>query len=155
LAGRFEGHVEITGDIKLLNADCAEDFDIPADQELSPGMLVVLNRDGLLELSRKAYDKKVAGIVSGAGNTKPAIIMDKRASRLRKSASISLIGKVYCLADASYSSIEVGDLLTTSDTYGHAMKATDPLRSIGAIIGKALANLESGSRLIPVLVSLQ
>jgi hypothetical protein len=28
VAGYFEGEVHVTGDIKLLNADCAEDFDI-------------------------------------------------------------------------------------------------------------------------------
>jgi hypothetical protein len=31
LAGYFEGDVEVTGDIRLTNADCAEDFDIGLD----------------------------------------------------------------------------------------------------------------------------
>src|SRR5208282_6491995 len=34
--------------------------------------------------------------------------------------------KVCCKVDADYASIEVGDLLTTSSTAGHAMKAEDP-----------------------------
>ena len=54
--------------------------------------------------------------------------------------------------DASYTPIQVGDLLTTSDTPGHAMKATDP--RVGTIIGKALAPLESGQGVIPVFITL-
>jgi len=51
--------------------------------------------------------------------------------------------------------IEVGDLLTTSPTPGYAMKATDPLKAFGAIIGKALCPLKEGQGLIPILIALQ
>jgi hypothetical protein len=57
--------------------------------------------------------------------------------------------------DAQYSSIDVGDLLTTSPTPGHAMKASDPLRAFGAVIGKALRPLGSGRGLIPILIALR
>jgi hypothetical protein len=66
-----------------------------------------------------------------------------------------MMGKVYCKADAQYSSIEVGDLLTTSPTPGHAMKASDPLKSFGSVIGKALRPLTAGQGLIPILIALQ
>jgi hypothetical protein len=62
---------------------------------------------------------------------------------------------VYCKVDAQLSRVEVGSLLTTSSTPGHAMKATDKDRAFGAVIGKALAGLESGRGLIPILVALQ
>jgi len=65
------------------------------------------------------------------------------------------MGKVYCKVDAQYSAIGVGDLLTTSETPGHAMKAIDPLKAFGAVIGKALRPLQSGQGTIPVLVALQ
>ena len=65
------------------------------------------------------------------------------------------MGRVFCKADARYSPIEIGDLLTTSHTPGHAMKAADPLKAFGAVIGKALKPLDEGDRLIPILVSLQ
>ena len=68
---------------------------------------------------------------------------------------IALMGKVYCKVDASYGAIEVGDLLTTSPTPGHAMKADDPLKAFGAVIGKALQPLELGQGLIPILIALQ
>ena len=73
----------------------------------------------------------------------------------RHRVPIALVGKVYCKADAQYEPIEVGDLLTTSPTRGHAMKASDPLQAFGAVIGKALRPLCSGQGLVPVLIALQ
>jgi hypothetical protein len=69
--------------------------------------------------------------------------------------TIALVGKVYCKVDAGESPIEVGDLLTTSATPGCAMKASDPSKAFGAVIGKALAPLSSGQSMIPILVALQ
>lgn len=68
---------------------------------------------------------------------------------------VALLGKVYCKADAQLSPIEVGDLLTTSPTPGHAMKAENPLAAFGSVIGKALAPLKGGQGLIPILIALQ
>jgi hypothetical protein len=45
-------------------------------------------------------------------------------------------------------------MLTTSPTPGHAMKAADPARAAGAVLGKAMGDLDAGTGLIPVLVSL-
>ena len=59
---------------------------------------------------------------------------------------VALVGKVYCKVDASYSPIEVGDLLTTSLTPGHAMKANDHVKAFGAVIGKALRRLDARPR---------
>jgi hypothetical protein len=57
--------------------------------------------------------------------------------------------------DAQYSAIAVGDLLTTSATPGHAMKAIDPLKAFGSVIGKALCPLNAGQGMIPILIALQ
>jgi hypothetical protein len=62
---------------------------------------------------------------------------------------------VYVKATASNGVIQPGDLLATSDMPGYAMKATDPDRSHGAIIGKALTGLDKGEGLVLVLVNLQ
>jgi hypothetical protein len=51
--------------------------------------------------------------------------------------------------------IEVGDLLTTADIAGHAMKATDLRDAFGSVIGKALRPLAAGRGLIPILIALQ
>jgi hypothetical protein len=54
--------------------------------------------------------------------------------------------------DATSGPIHAGDLLTTSANPGYAMKVTDKVEAIGAIIGKALGNLDGGTGTIPVLV---
>jgi hypothetical protein len=143
-----------SGDILLLNADCAEDFDVVETEEMELGTVTVLNQQGILQQCEEAYDKKVAGVISGAGEYKPGIILDKKPSRKNR-VPVALIGKVYCKVDAQFGSIEVGDLLTTSSTPGHAMKASDPKCAFGTVIGKALGSLHEGKNLIPVLVALQ
>jgi hypothetical protein len=69
--------------------------------------------------------------------------------------AIALIGRVYCKVDASFGPVETGDLLTTSPTLGHAMKASDAERAFGTVIGKALGRLDRGQGLVAVLVCLQ
>ncbi len=157
-AGRFDGDVLITGtmtanvDIVLQGADCAEDFDV--DGDAPAGTVMVLTGDGRLGPSTAAYDRRVAGIVSGAGAYRPGMILDRHADRNQR-APIALMGKAYCFVDARMASVDVGDLLTTSITPGHAMKAIEPRRCFGAVLGKALAPLDRGRALIPVLVALQ
>ena len=68
---------------------------------------------------------------------------------------MALAGKAYCKVDASEAPIAMGDMLTTSPTVGHAMKASDPARAFGAVIGKALQPLVTGTGLIPILIALQ
>ena len=149
-----QGNVEATGDIRLLNADCAEDFNISSGELVEPGTVMVLGDEDTLKASEHAYDKRVAGVISGAGDYRPGIVLDKQPSQGKRSP-VSLLGKVFCKVDARYGSIEVGDLLTTSNTPGHAMKATDPFRAFGSVIGKALRPLREGQGLIPVLIALQ
>src|ERR1700738_4563337 len=160
LAGKFEGNVQVDGDIgvkgdiSLPGADCAEHFDVADADTLEPGTLMVINKNGILEQSAQAYDKKVAGVISGAGNHKTGIVLDKQPSEENRKP-IALIGKVNCKVDARYSPIEVGDLLTTSSTPGHAMKASEPQKAFGSIIGKALRVIGEGQGLIPILIALQ
>lgn len=154
LAGFFEGDVEVTGDIRLTNADCAEDFDVSGADKVEPGTVMVLGVEGALFESQKAYDKRVAGVISGAGDYKPIIVLDKRQSQCNRQP-VALMGKVFCKVDAQFGAIEVGDLLTTSPTPGHAMKTNDPFKAFGAVIGKALRPLAEGQGLIPILIALQ
>jgi hypothetical protein len=143
-----------SGDIILENADCAEEFDVSEGEEIQAGSVMVFDRGGKLRPGHEAYDKRVAGVISGAGDCKPGILLDRKKTPSHRSP-IALVGKVYCKVDAQYAPIEVGDLLTTSTTLGHAMKADDPLRAFGAVIGKALHPLKEGTGLIPIIVALQ
>jgi hypothetical protein len=172
LAGKFEGNVEVSGafnvggniavagdidvsgDIRLANADLAEDFDIAGLEQVEPGTIMVIESEGALQASSIAYDKRVIGVISGAGSYRPAIILDNQKSTERR-MPIALTGKVYCKVDAQYGSIKVGDLLTTSPTPGYAMKAEDSTKAFGAVIGKALRPVAEGKTLIPIFIALQ
>jgi hypothetical protein len=149
-----QGNVTVTGDVILTGADCAEEFDVVQAEETDPGTVMVLNQGGTLQPCQQAYDKKVAGVISGADRYKPGLILDRQQSRDNR-LPVALVGKVYCKVDAQYGPIEVGDLLTTSHTPGHAMKANDPLKAFGSVIGKALHPLEVGQGMIPILIALQ
>jgi hypothetical protein len=178
-AGMFQGNVSVTGalsvtgdisakdvnvsgnvnvasggDVKLAGADCAEQFDLCSPEIAEPGTVMVIDNDGALRMSDKAYDRAVAGVVSGAGYFRPAIVLDQR-SGSEPRANIALVGKVYCKVDADAGPISVGDLLTSSDRPGHAMRVSDPLKGFGSVLGKALRPMESGQGLLPILVALQ
>jgi hypothetical protein len=143
-----------TGDIILSNGDAAEQFDLADAALAEPGMVMVLNADGRLEPASSAYDKKVVGVVAGAGNFRPGIVLDhKEATHPR--VPISVLGKVSCKVDSSFGAVEVGDLLTTSPTPGYAMKVSDPLQAFGSVIGKALSPLAQGTGHVDVLVTLK
>lgn len=154
LAALFEGDVEVTGDIRLTGADCAEEFAVADAASAEPGTVMVLDDHENLSPSQSAYDRRVVGVVSGAGLYKPGIVLDGAHGGVNRSR-IGLLGKVFCKVDADIAPVEVGDLLTTSETPGYAMKALDPERSFGAVLGKALKPLKSGQELIPILVALQ
>jgi hypothetical protein len=165
-AARFDGLVQVNGRLttKILQitggADLSEQFEIRgigADLQPSAGMVVSIDPDnpGGLIISANSYDRQVAGIVSGAGGIKPGMLMGQADSATDGKYPVALTGRVYVLADASSGPIQPGDLLTTSDTPGHAMKVADYDRAQGAILGKAMSALDEGQGLVLVLVSLQ
>ncbi len=136
-------------------SDLAEPFKM-GDAELPKGSVVVIDKEhpGELKLSSRAYDKTVAGIVSGANGINPGIALHQEGA-LDGGQNVALSGRVYVEADTSNGAIEPGDLLTTSTAPGHAMKVTDPARAQGAIIGKAMTALAQGRGMVLTLVTLQ
>jgi hypothetical protein len=149
-AGLFEGDVVVTGDIKLTGADVAEQFDVATD--VPAGSVVCLDDSARVDVCRRPYDKRVAGIVSGLGDRRPAVVLDRTDRGPRR--PVAVVGKAWCLADAQVAPIEVGDLLTTSERPGHAMAAREPGAAFGAVIGKAMTPLASGCGMVLVLVGL-
>lgn len=143
------------GDIVLQNGDCAEDFDLVEElEDPEPGTVLVVTESGKLAPSETPYDQRVCGVVAGAGDARPGIILGRRATTAHRTP-VALLGRVFCKADAQEGPIQIGSLLTTGTTKGHAMRAHDRDLSFGAVLGKALAPLDRGQRLIPVLVALQ
>lgn len=144
----------------LGGSDVAEPYNIaPAgDVEPIPGMVVSIDpsRTGELRVTDSAYDRTVAGIVSGANGINPGLVLRQAGTVADGKHPVAHVGRVWCWVDADQGGpIVPGDMLTTADRPGHAMKALDPTRSAGAIIGKAMSPLESGRGLVLVLVNLQ
>jgi hypothetical protein len=139
-------------------SDLSEQFDVTAaNGEVTPGMVVCIDADhpGRLLVCNKAYDRTVAGVVSGAGGIEPGMVMGQQGSPADGAYPVALTGRVYVWADASAGPIQPGDLLTTSDTPGHVMRVSDHAQAQGAIIGKAMSTLAEGRGLALMLVSLQ
>ena len=143
--------LEITG-----GCDIAEPFSTSGGESLPPGTLVVIDEEnpGRLRMSTRPYDRRVAGIISGAGGINPGLTLRQKGA-LEGEELVALSGRVYCRAETSAGPIRPGDLLTTSAVPGHAMKAADPTKAQGSVIGKAMTSLDAGSGLVLVLVSLQ
>ena len=156
----FSGEGRITTQVLQITggSDLSEQFDVRSAHEApQPGMIVCIDpkHPGELAVSARAYDRTVAGVMSGAGGVKPGMLMRQAGSKADGQHPVALTGRVYCLVDARHGAIEPGDLITTSDTPGHGMKAADHARAQGAIIGKAMTALGDGQGLVLVLVSLQ
>ena len=143
------GVLEIYG-----GSDLAEKFEV--EDETKPGMVVAIDPEnaGKLVISRGAYNRRVAGIVSGANNLSAGMVLPNLAEA-KNAKPVALSGRVWVYCDATQRRIYPGDLLTTSATPGYAMKVINHARAQGAIIGKAMTELKSGRGLVLVLVSLQ
>ena len=135
--------------------DLAEPFPTEGGP-VEKGAVMVIDDEhpGQLKRSNRAYDTRVAGVVSGAKGINPGIRLEQKGA-MDAGQSVALTGRVYVQADASFGAIKPGDLLTTSDTPGHAMKVMDHSRARGAVLGKAMSSLAEGKGMVLVLVTLQ
>jgi hypothetical protein len=153
---------------------------VPVSEQAEVGDILVIDpmNPGMMRLCDTAVDQGVVGIVAG----EPGVVLggssmdqiDKLEVDQEKDlqmdegeetseelivefqqthAPIALSGIVQCKVDAGYGAIQAGDLLTTSQTIGHAMRSDD--HAAGTIIGKALEPLDAGTGLIKVLVMMR
>ncbi len=146
--------LQITG-----GSDVAEPYDVAPAGEIAPtaGMVVSIDPDrlGKLRVADSAYDRKVAGIISGANGVAPGLTLTQPGTAADGELPVAKLGRVWCLVDADAAGpIVAGDQLTTSSTPGHAMKA-DPTKASGCVLGKAMSSLEKGKGMVLVLVTLQ
>jgi hypothetical protein len=151
--GTVRTHVlTITG-----GSDIAEPFNVRGAATIEAGMLVAIDPDhaGDLRLTQTAYDRAVAGVISGAGGINPGMTLSQDGTIADGRHPVALTGRVYCYVDADAGgAVRPGDLLTSSGTPGHAMRVSDHVQATGAIVGKAMTSLESGRGLVLVLVNL-
>ncbi len=154
LALQVDGTAQV-GVLEIMGADVAERF--PVSEPMEPGMVVEIDPEnaGRLRVARGAYNRRVAGVVSGAGDLPVGAILGNLPGH-EDAPPIALSGRVWVRCDATLSAVAPGDLLTTADLPGHAMKASVRERSHGAVIGKAMTGLAAGETgLVLVLVNLQ
>jgi len=168
LAFRVENNGKTTVSVLTITggSDLAEPFIVGSHEattprrheEIEPGTVVVIDpaNPGALKVSNAPYDRKVAGIISGAKGLSPGMVMKAEGQpHADGDHPVALTGRVWCKCDSSSGAIEPGDLLTTSSRPGHAMKVKDYGKAQGAILGKAMSPLSDGTGLVLVLVSLQ
>lgn len=124
--------------------------------DLEAGSVVALDPDhtGKVIASSGAYDRKVIGVVSGAGGVKPGIELSQQGV-LDGDVQVAMMGRVYVKCTTENGPVEVGDQLTTAARAGYAMKATDAPLAFGSVIGKAASALDAGTGLVLVVVNLQ
>jgi len=137
--------------------DYAESVDVSGDRtHYEPGDVIVIDTSapGKFLKSVAPYSTLVSGIYS----TKPGLVGRRQAGDPKSSTTeipMAMVGIVPTKVSAENGPIRTGDLLVASATMGHAMKGTDRSQLTGAVIGKALGNLDSGTGMIEVLVTLQ
>ncbi len=145
--------LQITG-----GSDLAEYFKVDASMKVEAGTVLSVMSDGSakLQIAEKAYDSKVVGVVSGANGVSPGLMLQQKGvETVDGDYPIAITGRVYVKADATKNPIKAGDLLTTSDMKGYAMKVKSYKKAQGAIIGKALTDLYEGTGMVLVLLGVK
>lgn len=130
-------------------ADFAEMLD--AEPGLEPGDVLAIGADGRLTRSARPHQESLAGVYS----TQPGFVGGKPVDGAQDGhVPLAVVGIVPVKASAENGGISPGDLLTSSATPGHAMRANGDAR-VGCVIGKALEPLHGGAGVIRMLVVLQ
>ena len=124
---------------------------LPAETGLEAGDVLVIGRDGKLVPSTRPRQTRVAGVYS----TKPGFVGGQaiEGAEVNK-IPLAVVGIVPVKVTTENGPIRPGDLLTSSSTPGHAMRAgARPV--IGTVIGKVLRGLQTGTGVIQMLAILQ
>ncbi len=115
---------------------------------LSAGDVVRVNDSGERVVRvRKLADPRVMGVITDTpgvllgGETRTGVVV------------VAVTGVVSCRVDAREKPVRAGDLLVAGSEAGHACVGADP--DPGTVLGKALAPLEKGRGVIPVLLGVR
>lgn len=139
----------------LCGGDYAESVDVIGQRtEYGPGDVLVIDTDDPSKFvkSSEPYSTAVAGVYS----TKPGMVGRRQTTpKSPDEIPMAVVGIVPVKVSAENGPIRPRDLLVSAATPGYAMKGTDRERMLGAVVGKAMGSLDSGTGVIEVLVTLQ
>jgi hypothetical protein len=140
--------VVVTGFVEPIAGDIPTIKVRKAAEEESTGVVGVVDQPFAVQTDPKDEGKTIAKPI-----TEIASLADDTAIEPGEYLSMVTLGAFKAIkADASYGAIQPGDLLVASSNPGHAMRADDP--RVGTVIGKAMGELDKGTGIIPVLVTL-
>jgi hypothetical protein len=149
------GNQFMNGTVNTGGADFAEVIEaIDSPESYEPGDLLAIatNGDRKVELSIEPYSTRVIGVYA----TKPGVLASRHGlGATGNEIPVAMIGIVPAKASAENGAIQRGDLLVSATTPGCVMKATDRQRLVGAVVGKAMQPLDSGTGVIEIAVTLQ
>jgi len=118
--------------------DYAEVLEVASREGVKPGSVMSVAGDaGRIGLSTIPYDRRVVGVISGAGGLQPGTVIGSREDG-SNDLPLAVSGQVYVRVSLEGGAIEAGDLLVASSLPGVSMRAADPNRMQGAVIGKAM-----------------
>src|SRR6266446_1692649 len=148
------GNVQVDGNIAAKFQDVAEWVRTAGHLPSATVVIIDPKEPHRVAISDKAYDTRVAGVVS----LQPGLLLGEAGE---DKAKVAHSGRVKLKVDAQYGAVAVGDLLVTSPTPGHAMRSEPvtvsgvALHRPGTLVGKALESLDTGQGEILVLLTLQ
>jgi hypothetical protein len=152
-----DGDISADGTFNGGGADIAEAFEVEgAVTAYEPGDVLVISteRDRTVTRSGAAYSTRVVGVYA----TKPGVLLSEKgmATNWDERVPMGVIGVIPTKVTLEGGAIQRGDLLVTSSTAGHAMKANLDNVGFGQVIGKALQPYDgTGPALIEVLVNVK
>lgn len=137
------------------SADVAERINV--SEWVEEGNVVEIDPEhpGFFRKASCPYSTKVVGIIS----TSPGVILGNTFNASAEKwednrPMLALAGRVPVKVTTENGPIQIGDLLVSSSTPGHAMRSPDREACIGAVIGKAMEALGEGTGVIMVQVML-
>ncbi len=172
-----DGDVTADGAFTGGGADFAEIVKVEAGaSSVEPGDVMVIDRGARRGFAKSTNSRST--LVAGVYSTQPGVLASNRdwdaldrsrsawngdgeqpstpvleLARQIDEVPLAVVGIVPCKVSAENGPIAVGDLLVTSNTPGHAMRAADP--KVGTVVGKALEGHSGGTGVIEIMVTLQ
>jgi hypothetical protein len=154
----FDGTVQSTAYTGVTcGGDYAESVDVAGTRaNYEPGDVLVIGPDSGSDVIKSS--EPYSTLVTGVYSTKPGVVGRRQTTTLKSSNTevpMAMVGVVPTKVSAENGPIKVGDLLVSASMAGYAMKGTDRSKILGAVIGKAMGNLNADTGVIEVLVTLQ